>query len=403
MNLIDYIQGKRRGKEANRLEREAINDPFLQDAIDGFDAVPGDHLSAIHDLEAQLQQQLSKKKRVISYRWLTIGVAATIALIVGIGSLMHVDVKAPARVATRTVKPRVITPPSAESIPQPAPKTIARHIYKPTPKPVAPANVPLKEGALNLEMTNSDVIMDTMVYTAVTPSSQVSAFRPIGAKATVTQAPTVTPALNPITGKVRGVVLDESGEPLIGASVRLNGSDAATVTGADGKFELPARGANSGLMVRYIGYEKADVPALSDSNIIRLKPSNLTLNEVVTVKYGSNKGKELSVSKVDEALQGRMAGLDIVGRSKKMKPRNISFGEKEFKVYFEHYRTKHICDDKGGTVKATFTIDAAGKPTGLTITKSTCEALSTELTRLLKDSPTWTDTGQKVDLKIVLK
>ena len=39
MKLIDYIQGKRRGQEANRLEREAMNDPFLQDAIDGFDRI----------------------------------------------------------------------------------------------------------------------------------------------------------------------------------------------------------------------------------------------------------------------------------------------------------------------------------------------------------------------------
>ena len=68
MKLIDYIQGKRRGKEANELEREAMNDPFLLDAIDGFDAVPGDHLSAMQDLEYQLQQKATKRKQRINYR-----------------------------------------------------------------------------------------------------------------------------------------------------------------------------------------------------------------------------------------------------------------------------------------------------------------------------------------------
>jgi hypothetical protein len=41
MNFKDYIQGKRHGREANQIEHEAMNDPFLQDAIDGFDNVQG--------------------------------------------------------------------------------------------------------------------------------------------------------------------------------------------------------------------------------------------------------------------------------------------------------------------------------------------------------------------------
>ena len=43
MSLKNYIQGKRQGKNANQLEREALNDPFLQDAIDGFDSIQGEH------------------------------------------------------------------------------------------------------------------------------------------------------------------------------------------------------------------------------------------------------------------------------------------------------------------------------------------------------------------------
>ena len=43
MNLKQYIRGRRRGKAARDLEKEALNDPFLNDAIDGYDAVPGDH------------------------------------------------------------------------------------------------------------------------------------------------------------------------------------------------------------------------------------------------------------------------------------------------------------------------------------------------------------------------
>ena len=61
MNLKEYIQGKRYGKEANQLEREAMNDPFLQDAIDGFDSVQGEHLQVIEALEKKIQPPKAKK------------------------------------------------------------------------------------------------------------------------------------------------------------------------------------------------------------------------------------------------------------------------------------------------------------------------------------------------------
>ena len=51
MKLKEYIQGDRHGKEANRLEREALTDPFLQEALEGFDAVSGDHAKTIEQLE----------------------------------------------------------------------------------------------------------------------------------------------------------------------------------------------------------------------------------------------------------------------------------------------------------------------------------------------------------------
>lgn len=40
MKLIDYITGNRKGREARRIEREAMDDPFLRDALEGYDAVP---------------------------------------------------------------------------------------------------------------------------------------------------------------------------------------------------------------------------------------------------------------------------------------------------------------------------------------------------------------------------
>lgn len=62
MKLIDYIAGSRRGREANRLEREAMRDPFLADAIDGYDSVYGDHSGRL----AELSQMIAMRSRKLS-------------------------------------------------------------------------------------------------------------------------------------------------------------------------------------------------------------------------------------------------------------------------------------------------------------------------------------------------
>ena len=91
VKLKDYIQGKRHGKKANQLEREALNDPFLQDAIDGFDAVDGEHWRAIENLEEELNQRIKSKENSENRRWF-IGIAASILLVIGFGSLVYFNV-----------------------------------------------------------------------------------------------------------------------------------------------------------------------------------------------------------------------------------------------------------------------------------------------------------------------
>ena len=84
MQLKDYIQSNRRGKEANRLEREALNDLFMQDALDGFDTVAGDHIEIIEQLENKYTHSSvapQTEKRIFLY-W---SIAASILLLTGFG------------------------------------------------------------------------------------------------------------------------------------------------------------------------------------------------------------------------------------------------------------------------------------------------------------------------------
>ncbi|MDR2036286.1 MAG: carboxypeptidase-like regulatory domain-containing protein [Bacteroidales bacterium] len=82
MNLFHYIQGKRKGKAAHRIEREAMQDPFLAEALEGYDVVPGEHSTAIERMQQQVMHSGPSKSRSIL---LWTSMAASILLISGIG------------------------------------------------------------------------------------------------------------------------------------------------------------------------------------------------------------------------------------------------------------------------------------------------------------------------------
>jgi len=86
MKLINYIKGNRYGKEANRLERESLEDAFLQEALDGYDTVISNHVQSIERLEEKVHEQSKNKKqsKLIFYS----SIAASIVLIITLGTLL---------------------------------------------------------------------------------------------------------------------------------------------------------------------------------------------------------------------------------------------------------------------------------------------------------------------------
>lgn len=76
-----YLQGERKGKAANRLEREALSDPFLYEALEGFEGVAADHEQVVRKLERRLQPETEEKVRWHVFRWV---VAASVLLVGGV-------------------------------------------------------------------------------------------------------------------------------------------------------------------------------------------------------------------------------------------------------------------------------------------------------------------------------
>ena len=84
MKLFDYIKGNRRGKEAHRLEKEAMGDPFLWEALEGFDAVEGNHTEAIERLRRRVTERSATRRRK-RWIWMASGAAAVLLLFLTIG------------------------------------------------------------------------------------------------------------------------------------------------------------------------------------------------------------------------------------------------------------------------------------------------------------------------------
>lgn len=125
---------------------------------------------------------------------------------------------------------------------------------------------------------------------------------------------------------VGGTVLDENGEPVIGATVTVKGTNLATVTDIDGRFELKVPN-GSILSVSYLGYTTAEVPATGENLTISLKPDERQLAEVVVTALGirrSEKALSYNVQQVNSeqlttvksanfmnSLAGKVAGVNI--------------------------------------------------------------------------------------------
>lgn len=396
MDFKDYIQGKRRGKEANQLEQEAVNDPFLHDAIDGYDLVQGDHLRVIEDLEKQIKQKHIKKTP--NYRIWAFGIAASFIFLLGITTLLKMFYFT----ENDFVKQRPQTYTKTEN----KIKVNEDHAHKPSQIVVDKKNIALNKSKQNTKNTEikSEQINEVPVainnnVTGSVTEMEVNDDVKMEVSAIQMEDNKYVPENQPV--KIKGLVLDESGQPVTGANVMLKNSNSATVTDINGMFELISNdSANKELVASYIGYQKMEIH-LSDANpVLHLKPDNLALNETVVVGYGAKNKTKSHGQKVelDATRTDKTAGNETYRKSTLS-----AFGEYEFKKYFEQNRIQAICANQVASLTAEFFVDKNGKPLDIKIKTCNCKELEKEFLRLINICPNWTDVNRTVYLTIRLK
>ena len=133
-------------------------------------------------------------------------------------------------------------------------------------------------------------------------------------------------------GMIKGTVVDENGEPVIGANVLVKGTTNGTITDMDGNYVINVENMkNVVLQVSYVGYNSIEEAVKGRETVpIKLESSVVNLGEVVAIGYGTQTRKEItgSVANVSEEnfnkgvtrdasdlLQGKVAGLTITSGS----------------------------------------------------------------------------------------
>jgi hypothetical protein len=363
MLLKDYIRGDKRGKEANRLEREAMNDPFLQGALEGFEKVAGDHAGIIEALEKKYARPagVPQKNRKLYVYW---SAAASILLLIGFGiyfmmnkstkkeNLMLAEVQSKEDVSVKPVDDFSALLQAETEKSQNERIFEKESIKKEITKSTSPPVIIVADEKSPADRIVTDAETDYLADLSETAIEIEEIIQPLSSKVTLVEEKIDLPLFPEATlveQIIRGKIVDETGEPIVGASVVEKGSTTGVITDTNGVFSLPfSIDSSSQLVASYLGYESKEITPSDKYQIVTLKPNYSSLSEVVVIGYGTQKRS---------ATTGAVATIN--------KSDSSAFGEKEFQAYCQQNADKNICASINVSVNVSFFIDETGKPTNI--------------------------------------
>lgn len=352
-----------------------MKDPFLADAIDGYNQVEGNHEQRIEQLRIQISARSTKKRNTYAIIW---SVAACLVIGFGISSYFLFLKETPEpvipiipqkEIALAPTKTKTdSTPISPVSTKQADKKDIIAKsrttISKPQSAPITTMPMEEETSDQTVAATDEEVIMTTG---ASDPES-------------VKKMRIAKMAVIPTNDIIKGKVTDQKGEPLIGASVMYKGTNIGTVTDVNGEFSLLKKAENKQLTAQYIGYDPVEVPVdTSRTMLIAMNEDRKGLSEVVVVGYGVN--KKANKDNTPQPVDGKRKYLKYLKESL-VRP------------------TDETCAQVKGKVVLTFLVNRDGRPFHIKVKKSLCESSDKEAIRLVQEGPDWTYGNKQAEVTV---
>ncbi|TKC07646.1 energy transducer TonB family protein [Pedobacter frigoris] len=428
--LEDYLDGKLDAKTMHRVEREALEDPFVAEALAGLSESPKRSLNSISLLQKQLQERIAeqhviKKRSVITWQRLSIAATAAVMFIaVSVVFWMKEDNRRKQMAALPkkvdvTIAQKKTEAPVQTAAADKAPVAIEEAIKSIKKESYASLKAKKKSVADPVQAENP-VLNEAVVMAApAAEAKQATAATPLMLRGVSTMN---FVRKNAFSGTV---VEQNNGKPIPGVSVSVAGTSLNAVTDAYGKFTINSDTLLKGnVIANYIGYKPAEAKLNANQPInLSLVADNNSLNEVVVAGYvpkakslnaGSAEniisGKDIKAvpaENVVSLLQGKVAGLNIqnntdVPTSKNnIMIRGISTGSpayslsepeggwEKFTAYLKKNNRFRNEAKIGQTVILTFTVSKKGKPENIKILKGIAEKYDQEAIRLILKGPKW--------------
>ena len=416
MKLLDYIRGLRKGKEAHRLEKESMQDPFLADAMDGYNQVEGNHEQRIEKLRMQVSAHSAKKKSTYAITW---SIAACLIIGFGISSyflFLKKSMTDEVFIAEESVSIKL-----AEPAAPPTPAIPATPTVPATPqKEIALATTKVKTDSTPIsEITARQADKKDMIAEIQTTSQPQGA--PVAAVPMMEEVSEETAALQevvatidtfesesdkkmklakvatilPQNNMIKGRLTDGKGEPLIGASVTYKGTNIGTITNMNGEFSLVKKDDKKRLTAEYIGYDPVEIQVdTSRTMLIAMNENKQALNEVVVVGYGAKKNKKSTTlgsdAKVKEQTEKEITLQPVIGK-------------RSYQKYLKEHLvrpTDEKCAQVKGKVVLTFLINKEGRPFYIKVKESLCESADKEAIRLIQEGPDWIYGNKLVEVTV---
>jgi TonB family protein len=407
LQIKKYLEGKLDTRAMYELERRALDDPFLMDAMEGYEA-SGNQSKVSAELAGILQQRLQKPKgRIISFS--TLAMAASVITVLGVGGWWMFSRPAinQAQVAAQTQSDKTEVAPSplvnepqisinkdsllALNTPKPVIRSPRRTYYNGAVSnsydvavtadetaeiaSSASRNNDLNEVAIVSESVRTrkdSVPFDEMVvmgYAAQRRNEKVGAQSdPIKEQMAAASKMASTTM---VSATIKGKVVSEDGQPIPGVTVRAGNNANAVFTDKDGAYTLNLDSLNTDISYRYLGYRARTIDAKNAPSKVTLEPEQMMLHEVVI---------------------GNVAGTQPDAQ-----PKN---GWENFQKYLNANSVSP--NGKTGSYRVSFTVEKNGTLSNFEISKADDDMAGQKAIQIIKNGPEWVPSPQGQPKKITV-
>ena len=433
--LRRWLRGEARHEEERQLEQLAKEDPFLAEALEGYRRYPeGQHTEQVERLKERLRQKGRKKRGLLFYLPRAAAAAVGLAILAGgfwfinqpgaeqqalVFDNQQAEPEQAEKSAAKTEAP-LPTPPLAEKKPNngsarteiqsdksfadvpekspgPTEKITSRKKQKEASKPSAPpaqdlqqiaqaqpVPSPVESRGLVSEAEEVELYESDKQKTAIAKELEISR-----ADTEIAQARTAAPPspagaapAAPNMRRVEGTVLDEYGDPLIGANILLEGTSLGTVSDFDGHFRLEWPDSLKGnLVFSYTGYSSQQVSPKEENTLRVVLSEGEALLESVTITGYNTSRQEPPPPRPEEGFQ-------------------------ELRQYIrDNLKYPEAARQNGieGRVVLSFRIRPDGSLYDFNVKKGLGYGCDEEAIRLLQEGPKWEGAGQEVRYSVRFK